>query len=513
MLKNAFRHRTVDKTYHALVQGHPDPLRGTDRRPDRPAPQARLQVRGDGRRQAQRHPLRDPRGAPVRQPARGAPRDRPDPPDPGAHGGAEAPLRRGPRPTAPTRRSPQRRRARPAVAARGPARLRAPRARGSTSSTSRTTPTTSSTPWTSCAMPSEDRPDRRRGPGAPPGDRRRRRRARRRCSSTRARRRTRRSALPVHPARGRPALARRPGWSPARARRREVWLAEGVDGRPVALLLARGRLGPLAVRRPGARPATGSAPPLLDLAKSLRPDGLRAVGLRDQRRRPRGSTGGTGFVELRAHRRQRQRGAAARTSRWPGPTRSRSHGLRAAASTRSTTGSPALLGERAAAHRRASSSSRRCPATPAATPSGRAEIVARMARLAPDLGEDRLRRIMHEVISESLDAAAGPAGPGTGIAHRPTGVGTPDNPGGGTLKVEIWSDVVCPWCYIGKRRFEAALARFEHAGDVDVRVAQLRARPDDGLRGRPRGGPRPRRADRGEVRHAAATRRGRRSPR
>jgi 23S rRNA pseudouridine1911/1915/1917 synthase len=28
-LKNAFRHRTVDKTYHALVQGHPDPLEGT----------------------------------------------------------------------------------------------------------------------------------------------------------------------------------------------------------------------------------------------------------------------------------------------------------------------------------------------------------------------------------------------------------------------------------------------------------------------------------------------------
>jgi 23S rRNA pseudouridine1911/1915/1917 synthase len=29
VLKNAFRNRTVDKTYHALVQGHPDPLRGT----------------------------------------------------------------------------------------------------------------------------------------------------------------------------------------------------------------------------------------------------------------------------------------------------------------------------------------------------------------------------------------------------------------------------------------------------------------------------------------------------
>ena len=36
------------------------------------------------------------------------------------------------------------------------------------------------------------------------------------------------------------------------------------------------------------------------------------------------------------------------------------------------------------------------------------------------------------------------------------------------MRVEIWSDVVCPWCYIGKRRFESALAEFEHAGEVDV---------------------------------------------
>jgi predicted DsbA family dithiol-disulfide isomerase len=35
--------------------------------------------------------------------------------------------------------------------------------------------------------------------------------------------------------------------------------------------------------------------------------------------------------------------------------------------------------------------------------------------------------------------------------------------------VEIWSDIVCPWCYIGKRRFEKALASFEHAGEVDIR--------------------------------------------
>lgn len=36
------------------------------------------------------------------------------------------------------------------------------------------------------------------------------------------------------------------------------------------------------------------------------------------------------------------------------------------------------------------------------------------------------------------------------------------------MKVEIWSDVVCPWCYIGKRRFEKALDAFEHASEVEV---------------------------------------------
>jgi predicted DsbA family dithiol-disulfide isomerase len=34
--------------------------------------------------------------------------------------------------------------------------------------------------------------------------------------------------------------------------------------------------------------------------------------------------------------------------------------------------------------------------------------------------------------------------------------------------VEIWSDVVCPWCYIGKRRFERALESFDHADEVEV---------------------------------------------
>jgi predicted DsbA family dithiol-disulfide isomerase len=34
--------------------------------------------------------------------------------------------------------------------------------------------------------------------------------------------------------------------------------------------------------------------------------------------------------------------------------------------------------------------------------------------------------------------------------------------------VEIWSDVVCPWCFIGKRRFEQALGRFPGHADVSV---------------------------------------------
>ncbi len=37
-----------------------------------------------------------------------------------------------------------------------------------------------------------------------------------------------------------------------------------------------------------------------------------------------------------------------------------------------------------------------------------------------------------------------------------------------SLRVEIWSDVVCPWCYVGKRRFEAALARFAHRDEVEL---------------------------------------------
>lgn len=36
------------------------------------------------------------------------------------------------------------------------------------------------------------------------------------------------------------------------------------------------------------------------------------------------------------------------------------------------------------------------------------------------------------------------------------------------MRIDIWSDVVCPWCYLGKRRFERALEAFEDRADVQV---------------------------------------------
>ncbi len=36
------------------------------------------------------------------------------------------------------------------------------------------------------------------------------------------------------------------------------------------------------------------------------------------------------------------------------------------------------------------------------------------------------------------------------------------------MRIDIWSDVVCPWCFVGKRRFEQALAGFPHRDEVEV---------------------------------------------
>ena len=46
------------------------------------------------------------------------------------------------------------------------------------------------------------------------------------------------------------------------------------------------------------------------------------------------------------------------------------------------------------------------------------------------------------------------------------------------MNVEIWSDIACPWCAVGKRRFERALEQFEHAGDVTVTFRSFELDPD-----------------------------------
>src|SRR6478752_10145031 len=45
------------------------------------------------------------------------------------------------------------------------------------------------------------------------------------------------------------------------------------------------------------------------------------------------------------------------------------------------------------------------------------------------------------------------------------------------MKIEIWSDVACPWCYIGKRRFETALAAFPHRDAVEVQWRSFQLDP------------------------------------
>jgi predicted DsbA family dithiol-disulfide isomerase len=48
-----------------------------------------------------------------------------------------------------------------------------------------------------------------------------------------------------------------------------------------------------------------------------------------------------------------------------------------------------------------------------------------------------------------------------------------------SIKVDIWSDVQCPWCYIGKRKFEDGAARF--GGEVDVEYHSFELAPDTPL--------------------------------
>jgi predicted DsbA family dithiol-disulfide isomerase len=46
------------------------------------------------------------------------------------------------------------------------------------------------------------------------------------------------------------------------------------------------------------------------------------------------------------------------------------------------------------------------------------------------------------------------------------------------MKVEIWSDVMCPFCYIGKRRFENALEKFGHTDEIEIEWKSFQLNPD-----------------------------------
>ncbi|MBA3665492.1 MAG: DsbA family oxidoreductase [Bacteroidetes bacterium] len=46
------------------------------------------------------------------------------------------------------------------------------------------------------------------------------------------------------------------------------------------------------------------------------------------------------------------------------------------------------------------------------------------------------------------------------------------------MKIEVWSDVICPFCYIGKRNFEAALKRFANKEDVELSWKCFQLDPD-----------------------------------
>ena len=44
--------------------------------------------------------------------------------------------------------------------------------------------------------------------------------------------------------------------------------------------------------------------------------------------------------------------------------------------------------------------------------------------------------------------------------------------------IDVWSDVVCPWCFIGKRRLEKALAAFDHRDEIIIRHRAFQLQPD-----------------------------------
>ncbi len=182
----------------------------------------------------------------------------------------------------------------------------------------------------------------------------------------------------------------------------ELWLAER-DDVPVALLLLEDDwVHSLYVDPALTGQGIGSA--LLDLAKSLRPDGLGLWVFES-------NTGAQRFYARHGFGVVRRTDGSENEERepdvemaWPDPASLA--GMRRRIDLiddRLAT----LLAERARLTARVQQV-KEVPGHAGRDPEREDQIVARMARLAPELGEDRLRRIMHQVISESLDAAQRP---------------------------------------------------------------------------------------------------------
>jgi len=45
------------------------------------------------------------------------------------------------------------------------------------------------------------------------------------------------------------------------------------------------------------------------------------------------------------------------------------------------------------------------------------------------------------------------------------------------MRIDVWSDIVCPWCYIGRRRLQRALAAFEHRQEIEVVYRSFQLNP------------------------------------
>jgi chorismate mutase/GNAT superfamily N-acetyltransferase len=183
----------------------------------------------------------------------------------------------------------------------------------------------------------------------------------------------------------------------------EVWLAEDDAGVVGLLLVEEDWLHSLYVA-PG-RTGEGIGAVLLDVARSLRPDGL-GLWVFETNERARRFYERHGFVEVRRTDGTGPDGNEEQQPdvelRWPDPGSVQALRRRIDVVDDRLA---ALLGERARLTA-AVQERKPVPGHAGRDPERERQIAARMARVAPELGEDRLARIMHQVISESLDAAA-----------------------------------------------------------------------------------------------------------